>query len=70
MGFFDSITKFSATVISSPSALRGQQTSEILNTKSILNDILRANDPDSETYKSAEIGLDNVNRELNSRGIY
>ncbi len=70
MGFLDSFTKLSANVISSPGALKGQQTSEILNSKNLLLDILRANEPNSETYQSAERGLDNINRELNSRGIY
>ena len=70
MGFLDTFTRISSNVISSPGALRGQETSEILKTKNILNDILRVNDPDSDTYRAAERGLDNINRELSSRGMY
>lgn len=70
MGFLDTLTKFSSSVISSPGALKRQETSEILKTKNILIDILSSHAPNSEAYQSAERGLDNVNRELRSRGMY
>lgn len=70
MGFFESLASKSSSMVSSPGALKKMDNRELSEMKSQFLETMSKNESGSQLHESCKRGIENIEYEMRTRGIY